>query len=191
MPKDLHADLLSDSIINVIRKFMIFNQIAPDNLKKIFAINEEAQSSSRPGKVATIYKYQEGETVIQEGDFECWSFWVIKGIFDVIQDGKPVATLSSPGEIFGEMSVFEGIPRTATVVSVTDSICLCLDMSIIEQLKDEEIEAKIKEGFYSIILERLGSTKDHISTDKKRLEEKYTDLVDFETKIKSKIKKAP
>ncbi len=191
MPKDLHADLLSDSIINVIRKFMIFNQIAPDNLKKIFAINEEAQSSSRPGKVATIYKYQEGETVIQEGDFECWSFWVIKGIFDVIQDGKPVATLSSPGEIFGEMSVFEGIPRTATVVSVTDSICLCLDMSIIEQLKDEEIEAKIKEGFYSIILERLGSTKDHISTEKKRLEEKYTDLVDFETKIKSKIKKAP
>jgi len=103
----------------------------------------------------------------------------------VIQDGIPIATFANPGEIFGEMSVFEGIPRTASVVSVTNSICLCIDMSIIENLNDKRIETIIKESFYSVIIKRLDHTKKSLKAEIKKLEAKYTDLVDFKNKIKT------
>jgi len=185
MPKDLKANLVSKDIISIIKKFMIFDKIKINDIKTILNITPEPDKKGYHKRIAKLCQYKKGETVIQEGDFDSWSFWVVKGIFDVIQDGIPIATFANPGEIFGEMSVFEGIPRTASVVSVTNSICLCIDMSIIENLNDKRIETIIKESFYSVIIKRLDHTKKSLKAEIKKLEAKYTDLVDFKNKIKT------
>ncbi len=183
MAKDLKTNLLNEPIINVIRKFMIFADLSIDEIKKILSMEVEYES-----RIAKLCQYNAGETVINEGDFDCWSFWVIKGSYNVIQNGELVINFSKPGEIFGEMSVLEGIPRTASVVSVTKGVCLCIDMSVIENLKDDHIAEIIKKGFYNVILTRLDRTKDRMMEEKQRLEVKYADLLDFEKRIQDKAK---
>jgi len=184
MAKNLKANLLSDQIINVLRKFMIFDDLSVGDIKKILSMDAEYES-----QIAKLCQYNAGETVINEGDFDCWSFWVVKGVFDVIQNGKPIASFSNSGEIFGEMSVLEGIPRTASVVSTTQGVCLCIDMSVIENIADENIREVIKSGFYKVILKRLDQTKDKMKEEKQRIEVKYADLLAFENKIRAKSKK--
>lgn len=187
MAKNLNANLVSEKIIKIIKKFMVFETIETHDIKKILNANPESNGQGYHKKIAKLCQYAKGETVIKEGDFDSWSFWVVKGVFDAIQKGIPIATFANPGEIFGEMSVFEGIPRTASVISKTDGICLCIDMSVIENLNDKKIEASIKKGFNSVILERLGNTKKRIEADKKKLEVKYADLLVFENKIKNNL----
>ncbi len=189
MPKDLNTNLMSEKTINIIKKFMVFENFDYGQLKKILNINPESGSDEYHKRIAKICQYDEGETVIHEGEFDSWSFWVVKGVFNVIQKGVTITTFSTPGEIFGEMSVFEGIPRTASVIAKTTGICLGMDMSIIENLGDEKIESLIKDGFYSVILKRLATTKEKIQTEKKELELKYANLIEFETTIKNKAKK--
>lgn len=189
MPKDLNTNLMSEKTINIIKKFMVFESIDCGQLKSILNTNPESDSDEYHKRIAKICQYDEGETVIHEGEFDSWSFWVVKGVFNVIQKGVTIATFSTPGEIFGEMSVFEGIPRTASVVAKTTGICLGMDMSIIENLGDKKIESLIKEGFYSVILNRLATTKEKIYADKKELELKFARLLEFENTIKYKAKK--
>lgn len=185
MPKDLKTDLMSDSIIGIIKKFMIFKQIESHDIKKILNADPKSIKNGYHDRIAKLCQYDKDEVVIQEGDFDSWSFWVVKGVFDVIQGSVPIASFEKPGEIFGEMSVFEGIPRTASVVSRTQGgICLSMDMSIIDNLNDPRIETLIKEEFYSVILERIERAKTKIANDKKRLELKYSGLVEFEKRIR-------
>ena len=61
-------------------------------------------------------------------------------------------------------------------------------MSIIDNLKNKKIEIAIKEGFNAVILERLSHTKKQIEADKKELELKHADLIEYENKIKKRIK---
>jgi len=183
MAKNLKANLLSDQIINVLRKFMIFDDLSMGGIKKILSMDAEYES-----QIVKLCQYDAGEIVINEGDFDCWSFWVVKGVFDVIQNGKPIASFSKSGEIFGEMSVLEGIPRTASVVSTTRGVCLCIDMSVIDNLSDEKIRDIIKSGFHKVILKRLDQTKDNMLEEKQRIEVKYADLLAFENKIRAKSK---
>lgn len=166
---------------------MVFENIKTSDIKKILSAGAENDQDEYMQMIAKICQYDSGETVIHEGEFDSCSFWIIKGCFDVMQNGSIIASFDQPGEIFGEMSVFEGIPRTASVVAKTNGICLCIDMSIIENINDKKIEFLIKEGFYSVILKRIGAAKEKIDADRKRLDSKYADLLKFENQIKNKM----
>ncbi|WDP84083.1 MAG: cyclic nucleotide-binding domain-containing protein [Desulfobacter sp.] len=181
MVKKLKANLVSDQTINVLRKFMVFDDLSCKEIKKLLLADGDYHA-----RIAKLCQYEAGETVIQEGDFDCWSFWVVKGQFDVIQNHEIVATFSKPGEIFGEMSVLEGIPRTASVVSKTRGICLCMDMSVTENLEDGHLVETIKKGFYRVILTRLNRTRDKMQREKEQIETKYSDLLSFENRIRGK-----
>jgi len=188
MVKNLKTNLLNQQIVTILKKFMIFEDLTQADIKKILRMDSKIDASYQ-NKIVKLCQYKAGETVIQEGEFDCWSFWVVKGVFDVIQNKEVIATFSTSGEIFGEMSVMEGIPRTASVVSVTPGVCLCIDMSVIENLADKSVSATIKKGFYKVILARLAKTKDKIMTEKQEIEIKYADLLSFEEKIRAKAKK--
>jgi CRP-like cAMP-binding protein len=187
MAKTLRTNLLDDNIINVLKKFMIFESLFPAQIRRIF----EMESRGYRQPIAKLTRYEPGEAVIREGEFDCWSFWVVKGAFEVVQEGRPIVDFSTPGEIFGEMSVLEGIPRTASVISKTRGVCLGIDMSVIENMEDAHIRETIKKGFYKVILKRLEKTKNKIDQEKKKLESKYSDLLDFEKRILNRTKGSP
>jgi len=71
--------------------------------------------------------FKAGDTIISEGDQGDTAFFIVTGTVDVsVGEGtgaKVVGRLGT-GEVFGEMSLIEPGPRSATVVAVTDVECL-------------------------------------------------------------------
>lgn len=186
MPERLNADLICDKMLAIIKKFMIFNRLETHTLKTILSMEDAADGQ----RFATVQRFQKGEIVINEGDFGSCSFWVIKGIFDVVQKGVHLATLHTPGEVFGEMSMFEKIPRVATVTAVTESICLSLDMSMVCQLEDTEVGAVIRREFRDIMVSRLEETLAWLESEKERIGDQYATLLESKQNLAARLRLA-
>ena len=67
-------------------------------------------------EVIHISHVQKNETLIEQGAIGEDMFVILKGEVQVIIDGQEVACLK-PGNYFGEMSLIDKSPRSATIVS--------------------------------------------------------------------------
>ena len=72
-------------------------------------------------------KLRTGDTIISEGEDGNTAFLIVSGAVEVSvgreAKAKTVATLTA-GDVFGEMSLIEPGPRSATVKAVTDAECV-------------------------------------------------------------------
>lgn len=64
-----------------------------------------------------VEEYEDGDTIIREGNTDNDFFKLIRGALTVIKAGKKIAELTEPGEYFGEMAAISGEQRTASIVS--------------------------------------------------------------------------
>ncbi len=108
--------------------------------KILFLKNVPLFSSMPPGDLSHLAKiaeemiYQTGETIITQGEHGERLYLIVNGTVTVLQNGECVATLSDT-HFFGEMSILDGEPRSASVKAITD--CLLLSIS--------------KDDFYTIL----------------------------------------
>src|SRR4051794_12924154 len=94
-----------------------------DNLRRVpilAALKEEHLEML--SKLANLRTFNQGEVIIRQGDPGAGLFVIIEGSVDVIfreKPGKPEIKLNtlSKGEFFGEMSLIDGYPRSATVTA--------------------------------------------------------------------------
>jgi len=63
--------------------------------------------------------------IARQGEIGTGFFIIASGAVTVIRDGDTLATLG-PGDFFGELSVLDGKPRNAQVVSKQPTTCLAL-----------------------------------------------------------------
>ncbi len=70
--------------------------------------------------------YRTGDVIIKEGDSGREMFIIQKGAVDVLKGGVALATLGR-GDFFGEMSILEGLKRSATVVAREETRLLVLN----------------------------------------------------------------
>ena len=63
--------------------------------------------------------YLAGQVVFHKGDPGDKMYVVVEGEVDIVSDDKVIATLGS-GEVFGEMALIDGNPRSASAVARTD-----------------------------------------------------------------------
>jgi MFS family permease len=78
-----------------------------------------------------------GDQVVREGDPASRFFAIDAGTFRVTQarDGAEVVVRDlGPGDVFGEIGLIRGIPRTATVTATTDGILYALDAAPFAEL---------------------------------------------------------
>ena len=64
-----------------------------------------------------VEEYQEGDTIIQEGNKDKDFFKLVRGKVAVLRGGKKIAEITEPGEYFGEMASILKEVRSASIVS--------------------------------------------------------------------------
>ncbi len=74
--------------------------------------------------------FKTGDVIIKEGDQGAGVFVVTSGKVEVVRgaEGGKLQVLNTlgPGDFFGEMALFEGFPRSATVRCLEDTECLAM-----------------------------------------------------------------
>lgn len=80
--------------------------------------------------MTNLKHFRTGEVIINEGDFSRGAFRIIEGQVEVTIKGSDVITslaILTQGEIFGEMSLIDNQPYSASVTALTDVECTILD----------------------------------------------------------------
>ena len=96
-----------------------------------------------------------GTTLTEEGEFGYAMFAVTSGTADVSKDGALIRTLG-PGDVFGEIAVFYGGVRTATVVATTPMRLVMLFNSELWRL-DREVP-QVADVLRMTVADRLSAT---------------------------------
>jgi ATP/ADP translocase len=91
---------------------------------------------SELANVVVEERYQAGETIVREGDFGDCMYIVDYGEVDVLADGQLLAHMG-PREYFGEVSLFDGETRSATVTATSRVRLLRLERQALFQVIDD------------------------------------------------------
>ncbi|MCG6538046.1 MAG: cyclic nucleotide-binding domain-containing protein, partial [Syntrophales bacterium LBB04] len=81
---------------------------------------------------STIKNFEPGETIIQEGSFDNWIYFLISGDVRVIKNNEEPDIIRRTGDLFGEMCIIDGSPRSASIVAVDNVTCLATDVSFVD-----------------------------------------------------------
>jgi CRP-like cAMP-binding protein len=104
LTRDRRAELLG--------RCRLFSVLTPEQLGTI-------------AETATEVDFPAERVIARQGEIGTGFFVVIEGAVRVVRDGRTLATLG-PGEFFGELSVLDGGPRIAQVVTDEPTRCLAL-----------------------------------------------------------------
>ena len=90
----------------------------------LFAVLTAEDRAAFAGAAIEV-SFPEGRRIARQGEIETGFFLVLAGSATVVRNGQPIATIQ-PGGFFGELSLLDGSPRTATVTADEDTSCLAL-----------------------------------------------------------------
>jgi CRP-like cAMP-binding protein len=85
----------------------------------------DAEGMEQIAAVAVEVEFPTGHVIARQGEIGTGFFVIVSGAVRVIRDGEILATLG-PGDFFGELSVLDGRPRIAQVVTSEPTECLAL-----------------------------------------------------------------
>ena len=116
--------------------------------------------------------YKNGEIICREGEEGKNMFVIQSGKVTVskdIQNGETTLTTLKEGEIFGEMALFDHLPRSATVKAAGDAVVLSVDKKgfFAKVSKDPTLAFNILEG----MSRRIRTINEEISKFKKNRDE--------------------
>ena len=89
-------------------------------------------------QLSKIRKYAADEVILEEGYLDCWIYFLVSGKVKVVKHGEDLSIMGKTGDVFGEMGIIDGSPRSASVYAVDDVVCLATDASYIDRLTDSD-----------------------------------------------------
>ena len=129
-----------------------------------------------------VRAYEDGQTVIREGDRGDELFIVLTGKVSVLRGGETLTRLGA-GEHFGEMALIRAVPRSATVTADGYAELIVIRrQDFFEILRTEhEIAVKMLWQFLGVLADRLDQTSSELRDAKSELSaEDITDDVTIE-----------
>jgi CRP-like cAMP-binding protein len=108
----------------------------------------------------TITAYTEGETIVKRGEGGIGLFLILEGAAEVRRGSRKLARLGL-GQFFGEMTLFDNLPRSADVVAIQPSKVAVL--SRFEFWGFAEKEPKVLRGILEEMTRRLRETDKALS----------------------------
>jgi len=115
-------------------------------------------------KYLNIKRISRGATVFREGAREAYMCIIVQGSVQVIKESttheKKVLSLIGKGKTFGEMVIFDGEPRSATIVSADTTTLLILTRENLDRLMKDvpSLAAKFLFKIGKMISQRLRLT---------------------------------
>ena len=112
----------SSQKIELLKKVPMFSNLSQRHLKEI-------------GKHADQLKVDAGRVLAQQGKTGLDFIFIVEGKARVEKDGGFIRQLSE-GDFFGEISLIDGEPRTATVIAETNMTLLIVEKRSFDHLLD-------------------------------------------------------
>jgi len=116
--------LTADDRAALIGACPLFRGLVPDDLAAVAAAAIEVDFPAE-------------RAIARQGEIGTGFFIVVSGRVRVVRDGAAVAHLG-PGEFFGELSILDGGPRVAQVVTDEPTVCLAIASWDFERVLREE-----------------------------------------------------
>jgi small-conductance mechanosensitive channel/CRP-like cAMP-binding protein len=106
-----------------------------------------------------------GQVVVRQGDSGESLYVLAEGILDVERDrgeGSPIRDRLAPGEVFGEVSLLTGQPRSATVAAAFDALVYEIHREDLDPIMHRRPE--IAEGLATVMAGHHARNEDHSRT---------------------------
>ena len=108
---------MEDKIAHIISNARIFGSLNSEDVKTLAKMGEKRQ-------------WRKGSQIISEGDEGDAIYLVLSGKVKVVLYGEEgreiVLSIMKEGDIFGEMALFDGEPRSANVEAIEDAECFVI-----------------------------------------------------------------
>ncbi len=123
----IESDYLKDNInfFEKLRKMPTLDAFSEKDIKGLLELSK-------------IRKYEPGELILAEGHSDCWIYFLISGKIRVAKHNEDLGVLRRTGDVFGEMGVIDGSPRSASVYAIDETVCLATDASYIDRLSGND-----------------------------------------------------
>lgn len=148
----------------------------PDELRKVpFLESFSEEHLNDVLDASAVLECEPGDAIITEGEEATRIFILLAGELEVIKDGDLLTTLSSIGDIFGELAALEDETRSASVVAKTKAFCLGVDQKFLEHMipkaDNPSFYAALYEFITKLLARRLCTTSKYLATVDKELRE--------------------
>jgi len=106
--------------------------------------------------LSKLIKYEPGETIFKEGEFDNRLHFLVSGDVRITKQGQELRVLNCRWEVFGEMGITDNSARPASVYAVEETVCLALDASYISRLSGDDKTA-LSSVLYGVFAKLLAS----------------------------------
>lgn len=121
----------------------LFSGLAPRHLKRLADLTEQQ-------------RFMEGSRVVREGDIGDTFYVILEGEAKVTSPSGRVVNRLRPGDFFGEISLLDGGPRTASVLADSPLMMLALPRTAFLKMLRQEPDVGVKLlGYAASMLRRL------------------------------------
>ncbi len=117
-PTMTHVDM-----ILLLRRLDLFSGLTTRQLAELARVVAERQVAA-------------GEAIVREGEFDAQMYFIVDGHVRILKEDVPVSALG-PGEFFGEIALFDGEQRSASVVAESAVHLLRLDRQDLFEVMEE------------------------------------------------------
>lgn len=124
-------------------------------------------------RISRIESFETGDTIIAEGSYGGWVYYLLSGKIRIVKRGREMASLQRIGDLFGEMGVIDYGMRSASVQAVTAVTCLRINLANVDRLPTNNRYAfryTLYRGFAEAMAERLRITTEKYLATKEALE---------------------
>ncbi|MBA3015440.1 MAG: cyclic nucleotide-binding domain-containing protein [Proteobacteria bacterium] len=148
------TDYLKENIkaVDLLRRIERFKAFSDEDILSFLAVGK-------------LKEYGVGETIIKKGEIDNWIYFLVSGEVKIVKGENTFAVLKTSGDLFGEMGVIDGVPRSASVWALTKTMVLginCAELNIERKSIASVFQYTIFRLFAETLADRLRITNEEI-----------------------------
>ena len=138
------------------------NEVLLDRLQRLPFLGAAGEPHIRKIlSLSRIRKFDDGEAIIRENDYDMWIYLLFSGAVRVLIKGREIRRINEVGATFGEVAALNGKARSASVEAVGPTVCLAIDVSFMvetsEPLEQATFVSLLYKLFVDVMAQRLRS----------------------------------